>query len=248
MPPGLEQPLQHRQRLAPGATGARARSRRTRDRRIPRLQGQGEEIRLPELHVGEARAASPAPSPPRECSAETSIEVKRAPGLLRASVTVCAPVPQPASRTVLPCGIARYPSGSRSTTLTAPGPAAGRVRVLVIAVHVRASHRSCQGGRDPWRHTVATSSLSPALDWLAGLAPHLPDKRGSSLCVFTDGYSNVCRGKSLRPVDAVQLLAEQTQEDDSLFRKTTAAVIGPGSSRRSTKPIRSSAPSLATQP
>ena len=35
---------------------------------------------------------------------ERSTEVKRAPGLLRASVTVCAPVPQPASSTDAPAG------------------------------------------------------------------------------------------------------------------------------------------------
>jgi hypothetical protein len=39
-------------------------------------------------------------------SAATSIDVKRAPGLRRASVTVCAPTPQPASSTVLPAGYA----------------------------------------------------------------------------------------------------------------------------------------------
>ena len=37
-------------------------------------------------------------------ASEMSTEVTRAPGLLRASVTVCAPTPHPASRTVLPTG------------------------------------------------------------------------------------------------------------------------------------------------
>ena len=37
-------------------------------------------------------------------SAETSTQVKRAPGLLLARVTVCAPTPQPASSTRAPGG------------------------------------------------------------------------------------------------------------------------------------------------
>ena len=39
-------------------------------------------------------------------AAEMSTEVNRAPGLVRASVTVCDPTPQPASSTRLPSGYA----------------------------------------------------------------------------------------------------------------------------------------------
>ena len=68
-----------------------------------RRKGQGEDVLLPELHIGEACGRDPALASCEEIG-ERSIEVKRVSGLLRASVTVCAPVPQPASSTELPAG------------------------------------------------------------------------------------------------------------------------------------------------
>ena len=57
-------------------------------------------------------------------------------------------------------------------------------------------------------------TVLPALDWLAALVTHLPDK-GQQLVRFYGRYSNVCQGRKKRQAGcAVQLLAEQAQEDD----------------------------------
>ena len=69
----------------------------------PGCEGQVEDVRLLERHVGKPAAATRACAAARE-SGDTSIDVKRAAGLRAASVTVCAPTPQPASSTVAPGG------------------------------------------------------------------------------------------------------------------------------------------------
>ena len=66
-------------------------------------KGQGEDVRLLELHVGGPAASAPALACARD-SAEMSTETMRAPGLLRARGMVWAPMPHPASSTELPLG------------------------------------------------------------------------------------------------------------------------------------------------
>ena len=71
-----------------------------------RSKGEGEDVPLEELHVGQTgRRRTRAWASARD-SAEMSTETTLAPGLLRATVRVWAPLPQPASSTRLPGGYA----------------------------------------------------------------------------------------------------------------------------------------------
>jgi hypothetical protein len=95
---------------------------------------------------------------------------------------------------------------------------------------------------DP-ENTSCAVTVSPALDWLAALVTHIPDK-GQQLLRFYGRYSNVCQGlKKRAAAAAVQNDDKQAQREDDSFR-SSAGAIGPASSRRSTKSIRSSAPSV----
>ncbi len=87
--------------------------------------------------------------------AEMSIEVKRAPVLLRARVTVCAPTPQPASRTVLPLCTGYRRAADRPGFR--PDRADGRSRLGGSHAH-RMNSRYRSEGVDRWRLGVASLS------------------------------------------------------------------------------------------
>src|SRR6266516_3424840 len=94
---GPEQSAQNRQRLdRPGQVFQDETDEDVVER--PVGEGQGEDVRLPELHVGQPRDVGP--------------------GLSRAKVSVCAPTPQPTSRTTLPAGY-RVSECSSSTSVPA---------------------------------------------------------------------------------------------------------------------------------
>ena len=62
-------------------------------------------------------------------------------------------------------------------------------------------------------------TVLPALDWLAALVMHLPDK-GQQLVRFYGHYSNVCQGHKKRQTGcAVQLDAPKVQGEDDSFRQ-----------------------------
>jgi transposase-like protein len=70
-----------------------------------------------------------------------------------------------------------------------------------------------------WQNTPGGITVSPALDWLAALVTHLPDK-GQQLLRFYGRYSNVCQGRKRRAAGrAVQPVDKQAQGEDDLFRK-----------------------------
>jgi hypothetical protein len=62
-------------------------------------------------------------------------------------------------------------------------------------------------------------AVFPALDWLAALVTHLPDK-GQQLLRFYGRYSNVCQGRKKRQAGrAVRLVDKQAQGEDDSFRE-----------------------------
>ena len=71
---------------------------------------------------------------------------------------------------------------------------------------------------DP-ENTSCAVTVSPALDWLAALVTHIPDK-GQQLLRFYGRYSNVCQGlKKRAAAAAVQNDDKQAQREDDSFRK-----------------------------
>ena len=69
------------------------------------------------------------------------------------------------------------------------------------------------------KNTPGGATVSPALDWLAALVTHIPDK-GHQLVRFYGRYSNVCQGLKKRAAAApVQDDDKQAQGEDDSFRK-----------------------------
>jgi hypothetical protein len=69
------------------------------------------------------------------------------------------------------------------------------------------------------KNTPGGVTVSPALDWLAALVTHIPDK-GHQLVRFYGRYSNVCQGLKKRAAAApVQNDDEQAQGEGDSFHK-----------------------------
>lgn len=73
-------------------------------------------------------------------------------------------------------------------------------------------------GCESKKNTRDGVTVVPALDWLAGLVMHLPDK-GQQLLRFYGRYSNVCQGRRKREAGAVQPAVSPVPREDDSFRK-----------------------------